>query len=257
MATVVTDSKHYSNIASTIRDKTGLGTQYKPEEMPGGIEEVFEAGRKAEYDFFWDNYQQNGARTSYNYAFREWIPILLKPKYDIVPKNATGTFYATFNRLTGGASLKECLDKAGVVLDTSNTINLTSFCGYSNVTDMPAISTVSVTALDRIFDNARLIKTIDKLILREDGTQTFTSVFTRCDALENLTIEGVIGQNGFDVSQSKKLTHDSLMSIINALQDKTPNTSGTSWVVTLGTDNLAKLSDSEKAVATQKGWTLA
>ena len=32
-------------------------------------------------------------------------------------------------------------------------------------------------------------------------------------------MEGEIGGNGFDVSQSTKLTHDSLMSIINALKD--------------------------------------
>ena len=70
-------------------------------------------------------------------------------------------------------------------------------------------------------------------------------------------IGGTININGFDFHWSTKLSHDSLMSIINALQDKTTDTSGTSWVVTLGTENLAKLSDSQKAIATQKGWSLA
>lgn len=74
MAIVSTDNKHYSDIAATIREKTGLVIQYKPEEMSVGVEAVFEAGRKAEYDFFWDAYQANGTRGTYNYAFREWQP---------------------------------------------------------------------------------------------------------------------------------------------------------------------------------------
>ena len=44
--------------------------------------------------------------------------------------------------------------------------------------------------------------------------------FINCTALEDLVIEGVIGNNGFSVQWSTKLSHDSLMSIMNALQDK-------------------------------------
>jgi hypothetical protein len=82
---------------------------------------------------------------------------------------------------------------------------------------------------------------------------SFSNTFSGCIALENLTMGGTIGQNGFNVSESTKLTHDSLMSIINCLEAKTEGT----WAVTLGTTNLAKLTDAEKAIATQKGWTLA
>lgn len=256
MAIVATDSKHYGNIADAIRKKTGLAKQYKPEEMPVGVGEVFEAGRQAEYDAFWDDYQANGTRGSYNYGFREWQLSFFKPKYNIVPTTAIGTFYALFNKSTGGASLKEALSIAGVTLDTSKATSLSSMFGYSSATEVPTIDSTSLSQLDRIFEGSRLLKTIEKLVLKPNGSQTFVNVFTNCAALENLVIEGVIGQNGFNVQGSAKLTHDSLMSIINALQDKTSAT-GTSWVVTLGTENLAKLSNSEKAVATQKGWTLA
>ena len=44
MAIVTTDSKHYTNIAKAIREKTGATTQYKPAEMPGGIAEVYTKG---------------------------------------------------------------------------------------------------------------------------------------------------------------------------------------------------------------------
>ncbi len=43
MATVKTDSKHYTDIAAAIRSKNGSASQYKPQEMPGAILEL-EAG---------------------------------------------------------------------------------------------------------------------------------------------------------------------------------------------------------------------
>lgn len=52
------------------------------------------------------------------------------------------------------------------------------------------------------------------------------------------------------------LTHDSLMSIINGLKDYSGT--GTTHTCTLGSTNLAKLTDEEIAIATEKkGWTLA
>lgn len=75
-------------------------------------------------------------------------------------------------------------------------------------------------------------------------------MFRWCGALETIT-----GNPNFkaslDLSACKKLGHDSLMVIINGLQSVPGAT------LTLGTDNLAKLTDAEKQIATDKGWTLA
>lgn len=54
-----------------------------------------------------------------------------------------------------------------------------------------------------------------------------------------------------DLHYCTNLTHDSLMIIINGLQTVTGKT------LTLGTENIAKLTDAEKQIATDKGWTLA
>ena len=74
------------------------------------------------------------------------------------------------------------------------------------------------------------------------------------DACSSLT--DVIGnpnfKTSFSLSGSKKLTHDSLMVFINGLQTVTSK-----QTLTLGSTNLAKLTDEEKKVATDKGWTLA
>lgn len=257
MAIVTTDDKHYKNIAAAIREKIGLTTEYAPEEMPAGVGEVYEAGKQAEYDGFWDAYQANGTRGAYNYAFREWQTSFFKPKYDIVPTTAIGTFYAMFNKEAGGASLKAALNNANVVLDTSKATSVGSLFGYSGVTEAPVIDTTSSDQLDRVFESSRQMITIEKLVLRADGSQTFINVFANCIALENLVIEGVIGQNGFNVQSCSNITNDSLMSIINALQDKSADTSGTEWKVTIGATNLAKLTAEEIDIAKQKGWTVA
>lgn len=78
-----------------------------------------------------------------------------------------------------------------------------------------------------------------------------SNVFYKCANLEN-----IIGNPNFkvslDLSPCTKLTHDSLMVVINGLQTVT-----TTKTLTLGSTNLAKLTDAEKKVATDKGWTLA
>ena len=76
-------------------------------------------------------------------------------------------------------------------------------------------------------------------------------MFRSCSSLTDLG--GFIGLKcSLDLHYSP-LTHDSLMNIINKAADVTTSPA----TLTLGSTNLAKLSDEEKAIATAKGWTLA
>ena len=59
-------------------------------------------------------------------------------------------------------------------------------------------------------------------------------------------------KTSFTLSDCANLTHDSLMVFINGLQTVT-----TTQKLTLGSNLLGKLTDDEKKVATDKGWTLA
>ena len=141
----------------------------------------------------------------------------------------------------------------GLVFDTSGITDFTNmFSGEFD--ELPVISTIGASVVKNIFAYTPNLVTVEKLVLKSDGSQTFTNAFLQCSALQNLVIEGCIGQNGFNVSPANKLTVDSLMSIINALAVLP---SGTTHTVTLGTTNLNKLTDAQKAIATQKGWTLA
>ena len=82
-------------------------------------------------------------------------------------------------------------------------------------------------------------------------TTNLVNCFNNCTALKTIT-----GNPNFKVSLNlspcSKLTHDSIMVVINGLQTVTE-----AQTLTLGSENLAKLTDEEKQIATDKGWTLA
>ena len=217
------------------------------------VNDGYNAGKLAERSAFWDSAQNYGKRVNYEGGFsgESWTDKTFYPKYDIKPTNIT----YLFRRCGFDGSVKERLAECGVVLDLSSVKkdSMVQPFAYAKCTEFPAldISHLSSPSLSNWFLYSQQLKTIEKLVINE--TCTFDSgTFKYCYALENIAIEGTIGQNGINFSWSP-LTHDSLMSIINALQTKTSGT----WTVTLGVDNLAKLTDAEKAIATQKGWTLA
>ena len=219
------------------------------------VNEGYDAGKEAEWSAFWDVFQENGNRTDYRYAFNGigWTDDTFRPKHDIKPTQCYYMFH--LSRVT---DLSALLTKCGVELDLST---LTGRCDQmfayaTKVTKIPKLdlqtAVYSNGVMNSMFNSCSNLHTIENIHLAEDGSTTFGSgTFAACSALENITFSGKIGQNGLDIHWSP-LTKDSIMSIINALQKKTSGT----WTVTLG-ENLAKLTNDEIAIATEKGWTLA
>ena len=281
MAIGISDNRHYINTANAIRDNSFgyiegplLVTEF-PQRIgeisaigqeqgrvagyTQGLEAGKESGAQSESDRFWDVFQQNGTRTYYGYAFAYgWNKTTFAPKYDIKP---TVAMYM-FNNSQIEGDLRKLLSDQGVILDFSQCRGRVKYAfAVSKITALPTIDLTglpeSADEIEAIFGWTYHLHTIDALILKDDGSTPINDFFNTATALENIVIKGTIGKKGFNVSWSTKLTRDSLMSIINALQDKGTDTSGTIWAITLGTTNLAKLTDAEKAIATQKGWTLA
>ena len=58
------------------------------------------------------------------------------------------------------------------------------------------------------------------------------------------------------LDSSQKLSLASLLSILHGLKDYREDTSGKTYTLTLGATNLAKLTDEQKAIATERGWSL-
>lgn len=77
-------------------------------------------------------------------------------------------------------------------------------------------------------------------------------MFYRCTSLEEVRFKENTLKVDLDMSYSTLLSHDSLLSIINSCSQVSETRT-----LKLGEANLAKLSEEEKAIATNKGWTLA
>lgn len=217
-------------------------------------QKVFNAGVKSEYDRFWDNYQENGNRTNYVRAFANsyWNKELFKPKYDIYPINAETLFY-TNNSIFDPESI---LNSLGLKLDFSRCTNFIQFLSYCAVNRLGTVDTRSATTLRLAFYMAQNLKTIEKLILAEDGSQTIESInsFIGMENLQEIRIEGLFGQS-VSFSNSTLLSLESLRSIINALKDYSGT--GTTQTITLSQISKSYLTDNDIAQITQKGWTLA
>ena len=80
------------------------------------------------------------------------------------------------------------------------------------------------------------------------------TMFTNCSRLTNITLGNNFNCNNLNLSASTMYSVDTLVAMLTALADRTGQTA---YTLTLGTTNLAKLSDAQKAIATDKNWTLA
>ena len=234
-------------------------------EIHDNVQKVHDAGYKKgndngyvqAYDDYWTAYHTNTEMTNGRHRFYGWEinEKTFRPQQDFTVTD----FYRMFTRTKGEFDLVELCEKRGVemVLKAAAINNSMNAFGQSEVVRIGEvdISVGTGNYWQGTFEQCTKLHTIEKLVLSEKVYPL--SMFTNCFQLQNLTIEGTIGQNGFNVQNASLLTHDSLMSIINALQDKTSDTSGTTWKVTLGSTNLAKLSDDEKNQIVEKGWTYA
>jgi surface protein len=100
------------------------------------------------------------------------------------------------------------------------------------------------------FNGCYSLTTLDLGSFDTTSVTNMSSMFNNCYSLTDF--ESCVWYKSISFSSSSKLTHDSLMSIINNLATVTSK-----QTLTIGATNKAKLTDDEIAVATEKGWTVA
>lgn len=160
----------------------------------------------------------------------------------------------------------------------------------TGITTIPLLDTSNVTAMGNMFNACSNLKSIPKLNMNK--VVNMYSMFEKCDNLQEipqLNVPNIVilirafhfvynlqnfggllnlGQAystsqsanysnyTLNLSYSTKLTHDSLMNVINGLYDiKTKGCNPQS--LNLGATNLAKLTSEEIAIATEKGWNVS
>ena len=210
-----------------------------------------------------DNYGNVVPRTDYAKAFggNGWTPEFFRPQDDMYVTRCDYMFCYT-RRLN--IDLVEHLEECGVVLDTTNSTNFANMFEYSRITHVGILKcqNQNATNLYATFSNARDLEIIDGLVLKEDGSQTFTNTFNNCVALTDITIEGKIGKT---ISfASSPLSVDSMKSIITHLMDYSRTSYAQTYSLTFSSDCWDRLeSDSSsptgttwKAYVQNLGWKI-
>ena len=217
------------------------------------FDDVYAVGNEQGKKEVWKCITHNGTRVQFMYGFAYTDLAYFAPFTDLKPINC-GYMFALTNGGTYGngtpIDLVERFNQYGTTLDFSNCTSSDRCFYMSTVTRVGVVDCLKMKALNYFFQDDRQLHTIEKMIVKKEIT--YSNTFLNCFELENIVFEGEIGNN-IDFSSCTKLSHDSLMSIINHLETKTSGT----FTLSIGSTNLAKLTDAEKAIATQKGWTLA
>lgn len=177
------------------------------------VPKVYESGKQAEYDAFWDNVHKGATvNTQSLFAGRAWNVETFKPTHDIVIKDGYMCFY--MNDVKG--DLSQILDDLGVVLDTSQMTTAQYMFWYSNFTRIPTIDLRRIRQATQTMQTFQVtpLQTIDKLIV-DETTPFHDYTFRMASALENITFEGVIGSSiNF---QWCPLTKESMTSVVEHL----------------------------------------
>lgn len=192
---------------------------YAAGQSGNGYDEGFADGKQAEYDRFWDDYlNPEGiyATWSYRFAGIGWNDDTFRPPCDIVPTGSASMMFAG----CGVTDMKALCQNLGIKIDLSKTTSISQIFADSNITTFGVIDTTGSTNARYILYNAIKMIIVDKVILKDDGSQTFDSAFLNCRELEDITFEGVIGKSA-DLHWSTKLTRASIESIITHLSDTT------------------------------------
>lgn len=93
----------------------------------------------------------------------------------------------------------------------------------------------------------------------EDNYNHTYDMFRNCINLEDVTLGNGFDSDHLDLSMSNKYPKEMIVGWLNALRDRTGITSYNNipYCLTIGEENLNKLTDEEIAIATNKNWTLA
>lgn len=99
-------------------------------------------------------------------------------------------------------------------------------------------------------------KNLNELSLPNTITTIKGSTFTGCSKITKITLENDFNADGlsFDSWNNIDLDVENILSILNALKDRTGLTS---YTLSLGATCLSKLTNEQKAIATNKNWVLA
>ena len=161
--------------------------------------------------------------------------------------DATKSAYCLFYNYTGSS-----VDNLISYDDTENVTNMNNmFNGCSNIINSPSLNSKKVTGMNNTFQGCSKLKIVGELdVISCTTSSSFSFTFYQCSSLEEIHFKNI--RVNLDISSSTNFTSESLQEIIINLYNVSPRTNK----LTMGSTNLAKVSEEYVTIATNKGWTL-
>ena len=183
------------------------------------------------------------AETGMNNIFQDCSSLIAIPQLD--SSNVTSMMYMFEN----------CKSLTTIPpLNTSNVTNMTNmFYNCLSLTSIPLLDTHNVKNMASMFLGCISLTSVPRLDATSltSASQMFGTRYTTLRGLT--TFGGLTGVKiDFDLSPCPNLTYESLLNVFNELADVTASPK----TLTLGEENLKKLWNADKAIATNKGWIL-
>ena len=196
----------------------------------------------------WDMCGEGFSPLSMDYAYKGGRMKVIDIKYDT---SKVTNFNSAFYECT---SLLKCLN-----IDTTSAIDMGDMFYYCpSLKNIPSLNTSNATKISGMFTSCSSLMSVP--LLDCSNVTSIYNVFGYSD-IETLTDLG--GFKNLKINFTNGLNHlpnltiQSLMNVINNLYDFRANgDSTTTRTLELGTTNLNKLTDEQKAIATNKGWSL-
>ena len=155
-----------------------------------------------------------------------------------------------------------CINLTSLDLSNFNTSSITrmenmfGYCSGLTSLDLSNFNTSKVTDMALTFISCTNLTSLNLSGWNMNNVTDMVSTFRNCSALTYLNMNGAILPK-MNLTRwyldSCPLTVDSLVSVLNALPQLS---SSESFTCTIGSTNLAKLTDTQKSIATNKNWIL-
>ena len=280
MSYIITDDKHYKDIAKSLRLKMQTDREYYPKDMAIAIDNIPSSADGTDnpvIGIYYTNPDDNGNPTKVkisgwinpNGGFPSMFTIVMARNFIKEVEFLNCNFAILSNDM-----FKTCVSLTTVKLpDGLTSIGTNIFCDCSSLTTVNLPSTL--TSIGQwAFQNCSLLTTVklpDGLI--SIGYQTFfncfslttvnlpstlisigQNIFLNCQSLKNVTLGDNFNCSNLNLSFSSQYARETILQWLNALADRTGQTA---YILIIGAKNLAKLTEQDILIATNKNWTLA
>lgn len=229
MSYIITDDKHYKNIAKSLRSKMQTGREYYPKDMSIAIDNIPSSADGSNEIvcgiYFYDPDEEGYPRRYKNVG--------------------TGLVGVRNNVNSKSLEIIEFTESCFVATISYRDISL-----LMNLREVRLPSSITEFSNNAFYE----LPSLKKINIPNSLKLISNGAFWNCQNLEFVEIENGFNCTGLDLSCSTKYSRETMVSWFNALKDKAKQES---FKFIIGPANLKKLSAEDIAIATAKNWTLA